>query len=159
MGVFELLFGEAPPAALRPALTIAAPPADVEWRQIRPRRGPVVHARLATEDGAVRTAGGLLHYRAGQHYILDRGRDGYSVIGRDIFERTYRARPDGAFDKRTHIVYRYFKLSEPARVMTREGAQLASPGDWIVEGVDAELWPVPAAKARRLYIELGGGQP
>jgi hypothetical protein len=36
-------------------------------------------------------------------------------------------------------------------VKTLEGDQQAKPGDWIMQGVAGELWPVPREEALRKY--------
>jgi hypothetical protein len=36
-------------------------------------------------------------------------------------------------------------------VHTLEGDQKAAAGDWIVQGVTGELWPVPREKALKKY--------
>jgi hypothetical protein len=52
---------------------------------------------------------------------------------------------------RPDITLRYFTLDRPATIQTLEGEQHARAGDWIVEGVNGELWPVPPETAREKY--------
>jgi hypothetical protein len=42
-------------------------------------------------------------------------------------------------------------LNRRVLVQTLEGPQVAHPGDWIMQGVAGELWPVPHEKARQKY--------
>lgn len=150
MQLFELVFGRRG-ARQRPLAIIEAPPAHAEWRKVKPRKLGVFQAELAITDGEVRTDQGALKYKAGQHYILTSRHTPTSVVRRDIFERTYRKRILGGYEKRPDVVYRYFTLDHPALVKTAEGPQRAEPGDWIIEGVAGELWPVSAHEAQRKY--------
>ena len=145
--VLDFVFGHRPERL--PLL--AAPPADAVWRSVRPRRGRPVRAKLATKDGAVRSRRGSLNYKAGEHYIVRRRRVAPSVVQREMFERTYERQPDGTYAKRRDLEYRYFTLSYPCIVHTREGAQRAAAGDWIVQGLEGELWPLSPTLGRRLY--------
>lgn len=149
-GVLDFVFGHQP--AKLPLVT--TPPADVIWRSVRPRRGRPVRAKLATKDGAVRSRRGYLNYKAGEHYIVRRRRGAPSVVQREMFERTYERQPDGTFAKRRNLEYRYFSLSYPCIVQTREGAQRAAAGDWIMQGLEGELWPLSPEQGRRLYAPL-----
>ncbi len=149
-GVLDFVFGSRPERLP----VIAAPPLDAAWRSVRPRRGRPVRAKLATKDGAVRSGRGYLNYTAGEHYIVRRRRSAPSVVQRQMFERTYERQPDGTYAKRRDLEYRYFTLSYPCIVQTREGAQRAHPGDWIMQGLEGELWPLSPKLGRRLYIPL-----
>lgn len=145
--VFDFVFGKQPERLP----VIDAPPPAAPWRTVHPRRGQPVRARLAPKDGAVRTSRGYLSYKTGEHYIVRSRRGAPSVVQRDMFERTYERRPDGSYTKRSDLEYRYFTLPYPCVVQTREGAQRAVPGDWIMQGLDGELWPLSPQQGRRLY--------
>jgi hypothetical protein len=149
-GVLDFIFGHRP-AGLP---VIAAPPEDAFWRSVRPRRGRPVRAKLATKDGSVRSRRGFLHYQAGEHYIVRRRRGAPSVVQRQMFERTYERQPDGSYAKRRDLEYRYFTLPHSCIVQTREGAQRAAAGDWIMQGLEGELWPLSPEQGRRLYAPL-----
>jgi hypothetical protein len=155
MSLFDLVFGHqatqagAPGGARLPV--IEAPPPAIVWRNIRARKGRAVRARLAEQSGVLDTKRGPARYQAGEHYIVEHGGDDRAVVGRDVFERTYQRRPDGAYEKRTDIPYRYFTLPYSAMVRTLEGFELAKARDWIVEGVNGELWPVAPKKGREVY--------
>jgi hypothetical protein len=147
MRVIDTIFGARP----APPPLISAPPPDAVWHAVRPRANAPVRARLATRNGALRTTGGLLHYRSGEHYIVTRRGGGASVVKRSIFEATYRRRSDGQCEKRTDIDYRYFVLPHPVIVATPEGRQRAAAGDWIMQGTEGELWPISPAKGILTY--------
>ena len=57
----------------------------------------------------------------------------------------------GLYRKRTDVIFRYFTLKRRVLVQTLEGPQVAKPGDWIMQGVKGELWPVSSEKAREKY--------
>jgi hypothetical protein len=137
--------GEEPPH-------IDAPPEAVKWRFVRPKADAhPVRAHLADADGELPSASGALAYKAGEHYIVEYGPDDRAPVRRAIFERTYRQRADGLYEKRTDVVLRYFTLPHAAIVETLEGDKRAAARDWIMVGVVGEMWPVAANEARRKY--------
>lgn len=143
-----LLFGRRP----QPAPRINRAPPGVVWRSIRPAglQDPV-RAELARASGAIETRRGKLRYQAGKHYIVHYGAGDVAPVRRAIFERTYRRRDDGMYEKSPDIVLRYFTLSHAVIVETLEGPESAKPGDWIIEGVTGELWPMDARDAAGKY--------
>lgn len=146
MGFFNFLFGEKP----RPV--IATPPADVVWRNVRPKPDqPAVRARRAESDCLVETGQGKLKARGGDDYIISYSPDDHAVISKEVFEATYEPAGDGLYRKRTDVVFRYFTLPYACIVETMEGRQSAERGDWIMQGVVGELWPIPVAKAEAKY--------
>jgi hypothetical protein len=146
MNLFTLVFGEKP----RPVLTDA--PANADWRAVRPKpnQKPVL-AHRAEADCTVETANGQLKARGGHDYIAHYGPDDKAVIRGDIFTATYEPLGGGLYRKRSDIVLRYFTLDHACVVETMEGPQHAKPGDWIMQGVQGELWPMPAEKAEAKY--------
>ena len=126
-------------------------PNNVHWRKAHPRGVERVRAWIAAQDCEVVTGHGVLKARGGADMIVAYGPREVSVVRRDLFERTYKAIGGGVFAKRTDVDVRYFVLDRPAIVQTLEGEQQAKPGDWIVEGVEGELWPVSAKAAKRKY--------
>ena len=74
------------------------------------------------------------------------------MVRRTWFENTYEPAGDGLFKKRADLKLRYFTLDHSALVETAEGTQYAAPGDWIMEGLEGELWPVPRNEAHRKYV-------
>ena len=128
-----------------------APPGAV-WRDIRPKPNqPPVRARRAEADCTVSTSQGDMRARGGLDYIVTYDLDDHSVVRAEIFERTYEPLGGGLYRKRSDIKLRYFTLDRPVLVHTLEGDQKAAAGDWIVQGVTGELWPVPREKALRKY--------
>ncbi|MGD9980558.1 MAG: exopolysaccharide biosynthesis protein [Hyphomonadaceae bacterium] len=148
--VLDFVFGHRPARAP----IIAAPPADAHWQAVRPRRGRPVRAKLATKNGAIHSGRGYLHYRADEHYIVRRRHSAPAVVERALFERMYERQQDATYAKRRDVEYRYFTLSYPCIVKTREGAQRAAAGDWIMQGLEGELWPLSPKQGRRLYAPL-----
>lgn len=140
-----------------PSMPLISTPSDLPphtpIRIVRPRgRGERVMAILAKTDGEIQTQSGSdAKYRAGEHYIVDYPSGERQVVRRDIFERTYRNTRPGVFRKKTDIRYRAAVAQEELQVATLEGQRIAHPGDWIMIGVADELWPVPAADAKRKY--------
>ncbi len=150
MNLVHLIFGKRPvPTA---TLTLTTPPADVAWREARPKPDLTpVHAWRAEADHNVHTHQGVLQARGGRDFIIDYGNGDHAVVRADIFERTYEPAGDGLYRKRDDIKFRFFTLKERALVQTLEGVQEAAPGDWIMQGVAGELWPVPHDKALDKY--------
>lgn len=128
-------------------------PAGVDWRRIKPRAALALRAWKAERDGLIATPEGALRYQAGRDWIVEHGQDDYAVVRADIFARTYAEAGEGRFRRRDDVQLRYFRLPHPARIKTLEGIRRADQGDWIVEGLNGELWPVKADKARKTYIE------
>jgi hypothetical protein len=154
MNLGEVIFGARPSFARSP-VTIKAPPRHARWRQVRPKPdGERVRARRAEADHEVTTAHGKLRARGGEDFIVTYGRGDHAVVRGDIFEKTYQPDGNGAYKKRSDIVLRYFTLERPALIHTLEGEQRAEPGDWIMQGVAGELWPVPQDKALQKYDPL-----
>jgi hypothetical protein len=128
------------------------PPLGVDLHPIRPKPNqPSVRARLAEADCALSTEQGKLTARGGLDYIVTYDLDDHAVVSAEIFERTYEPLGGGLYRKRSDIILRYFTLDHPVLVHTLEGDQKAAAGDWIVQGVTGELWPVPREKALKKY--------
>lgn len=138
-----------------PATVITAPPPGVTWTQVTARaEGRTVRARLAKRHGRLRTRRGFASYAPGRHYIVDYGHGDRAVARREIFERVYRDVGGGEYEKRPEIVYRYFTLPYDVTVSTLEGPEVAKAGDWIMEGVDGELYPMTPERGREIYQTL-----
>jgi len=147
VNLLEFVFGARP----RALDVIGVPPHSVEWRRIRARPSPPVRARRAEADCVVETGQGGLKARGGKDYIVTHADGARAVVRGDIFDRTYASSDDGSYVKRTDIVLRCFTLDRPAMIETLEGLQRAEAGDWVVQGVAGELWPVPRSKALSKY--------
>lgn len=152
MQLMDLLFGKASSSR---AAVLCEPPQRVTWRKIRPRADDTVRAHVAEADHLVATEhGGVLAARAGQDVVVDQRNGEKAVVRRDIFDRTYEPAGGGLYRKREDVVLRYFTLKKPVMVETMEGRQRAEAGDWIIEGVAGELWPVARDKALEKYEPL-----
>lgn len=131
---------------------IEAPPKRVRWRDVRAReQQETVRAWRVESDHRISTSRGSLQARGGQDVIVETPDGDHSVVRSDIFERTYEALGGGLYRKRGGTRLRYFTLDRPALIKTLEGVQEAQPGDWIMQGVAGELWPVPRAEAEAKY--------
>lgn len=150
MNVMRALFGS-PEAASSRRAPLQAPPAGVRWREVRAKPAAAKRAWLSEEDQLIDTEHGKLRARAGKDYILAHGPGDHSVVRRDIFEAIYEPLGGGLYRKRTDVILRYFTLNRRVVVQTLEGPQAARPGDWIMQGVKGELWPISAEKAREKY--------
>lgn len=118
---------------------------------MRQAAGAPVRAELARSTGCIETPRGALRYEAGKHYIVHHGPGEREPVRRAMFERLFKRRSDGRFEKRTDVVLRYFTLSYPVLIETSDGAQLAHPGDWIMEAGSDELWPISMRDAYENY--------
>lgn len=160
MDVVELIFGRRPVQSGRTAAfpVLTAAPADAAWQTVRPRSpGAPVRARIAEHDGVLNTKRGELTYRAGAHYLVSYSNGDRSVVQRDIFERTYVRRPDGRYEKRRDLTFRYFTLPHAVIVATAEGQERARKGDWIMEDAGGRLYPLSPAYGRRTYEAAAAG--
>lgn len=127
------------------------PPPGARWRLVRPRPTEPVRAELARSNGEIETSRGVLRYKAGKHYIVRYGPGDRAPVRRALFDHLYRRRDDGRYEKRPDILLRYFTLSYPVMIETLDGAELAHPGDWIMQGAAEELWPISARDAQAKY--------
>jgi hypothetical protein len=130
------------------------PPPGVAMTAVKPRGEEIVSARLAKSDGAIESERGRLSFEAGKHYLVRYSNGDEAPVLKAIFERLYRRRIDGKYEKRRDVRLRYFTLPYAVRVMTMEGPRTAAPGDWIIEGVIGELYPAPAAVAESKYERI-----
>ncbi|MGD9965906.1 MAG: hypothetical protein AB7T59_05255 [Hyphomonadaceae bacterium] len=150
MNVMRALFGAPAQSSPRPP-SLTSPPTGVRMRRVRAKAAPAKRAWLADTDTLLDSEHGKLRARAGKDYVLAHGPGDHSVVRRDIFEATYEPLGGGLYRKRTDVIFRYFTLKQRVVVQTLEGPQAARPGDWIMQGVKGELWPVSAEKAREKY--------
>lgn len=130
---------------------IAAPPANAQWRNVVAKPQPAVRAALAEANADVRTEHGVLRAVRGRDYIVEYDGGARAVVRADIFEKTYEPLGGGLYRKRTDVLLRYFTLKQRVVVETLEGPQTAEPGDWIMQGVEGELWPVSPEKGAEKY--------
>jgi hypothetical protein len=73
------------------------------------------------------------------------------TVEADIFARTYRRLPDGRFTKDATVDA--VRTEQALDVPTREGVARAEPGDWVLRGVDGELWTVTDDYFRTHYAD------
>jgi hypothetical protein len=152
MWIADLIFGARPPRRLQQPLLIEYAPKDANWRRVRPRYdADPVRAWCAETDSVIVTDHGELKVRGGRDMIVTQELGHNSVVRADVFDRTYESLGGGLYRKRHDLVLRYFTLDRPALVRTLEGEQHAEAGDWIMEGVIGELWPIDAEEAERKY--------
>lgn len=55
-------------------------------------------------------------------------------------------------------VFRARQAQVQETIATDEGDAVAKPGDWIVEGVRGEIWPVPAQRFEATYTPVADGE-
>lgn len=157
MDIVDLIIGRQPTnaAPTLPQTVITKAPHGVTWTQVTTRAdGQAGRAKLARRDGRLRTKHGVVSYLKDRHYIVDYGGGDRAVARRDIFERIYTPLGGGRYAKRAEIVYRYFTLPYDVTVNTAEGPEAAKAGDWIMEGIEGELYPIRPEHARKLYETL-----
>lgn len=124
---------------------------DGEWRSFH-RRGEVDAVQIdqqwtwTTDDGDTMTA------EPGDWKVTDDSGAVRSVAA-DVFARSYREIGAGRY-ARTGM-FRARQATAEETIDTLEGTATAHPGDWIVEGVSGEQWPVPRAQFERSYEEIG----
>ncbi len=154
MDLLRFVIGRRParrvPCGNLPLLTV--PPDDARWTQVRSRRDPrTVRATLATAKGVLKTRRGRAPYTPGRHYIVEYAPGDRAIVAKDVFERVYEPLGQGRYKKRAGILYRYFTLPFPALIATAEGEEIADAGDWIVQGLMGELYPVSPERGRDIY--------
>ena len=149
---------EAPPqdeevvyAAPKDLPVVLSTPLDAPLTAISPKPSKPVRAELAKTSGEINTGTGVLRYEKGQHYIVRYSKDDTAPVERSIFESTYTRVGNGRYQKRDDLILFYFTFAGPVMVETREGMKRAEAGDWIVQGVEGELYCMPAKKGAQLY--------
>ena len=111
-----------------------------------------VRAHRLTEARNWRTANGSDLDAAAGDWLLTDADDGsgreWTVAG-GVFDRSYARLPDGSYRKTATV--EAVRLDAPLDVPTLEGTSVAAAGDWLVRGVDGELWPVDDEHFRTHY--------
>lgn len=148
MNLINAIFGAKPVSYSEPLME---PPKGVRLHEVRAKEAPAKRAWLAEADSHIHTEHGVLQARGGKDYVLAHGPGDHSVVRKDIFEAMYAPLGGGLYRKRTNVIFRYFTLKQRVLVQTLEGPLVANPGDWIMQGVKGELWPVSPEKAREKY--------
>ncbi len=110
-----------------------------------------VRAKLAHADGVLKTKRGRNPYQRGRHYIVEYAPGDRAVVNRDVFERSYDRIGGDQYKKRAGLLYRYFTLSHAAMIATLEGPERADAGDWIMEGLSGDIYPMSPARGLEIY--------
>lgn len=135
-----------------PVVPQGGPPEAAEYRRI----GTVRARRLNARRPWTRRAGDQLYGDTGDWRVVDGGGDERTV--RDPEFRGSHEPLGGDFWLRTGN-YRAWRVSQAVVLRTREGCATALPGDWVVEGVRGERWPVTDDQFRRSYTVPAGPPP
>ncbi len=139
---------------------------DVGFMPIVPQGGPeeatkfqrvgIVRARrLDVHWPWIRRHGEHLIGEAGDWQVRDKAGDERTV--RDAEFRKTHERLDGDRWRRRGTL-RAWRVTEKVTLRTIEGRTHAYPGDWVVEGLSGERWPVPHEQFRRTYRAVQDGQ-
>lgn len=108
----------------------------------------VVEARPVATERAFRSARGSdLVGRSGDWLVTD-GTSEW-VVAATIFDRAYRELSDGRFAKDAPV--RAVQVEQRVQVTTLEGSATAEAGDWVLRGIDGEMWPVTDEFFRNNY--------
>lgn len=139
-----------------PGATVIATPHDLPphtpIKIVRLRgHGERVAASLANANGDILNAEGhVVSFRDGEDYVVEHRTGHRDVVPRVVFERTFKRRKQG-FREDTDIRYRAAIAQKELHIATREGVKTAREGDWVMIGLQDEMWPVPADVAKRKY--------
>lgn len=112
-------------------------------REVRARR-------LERESGWTTPSGSTLRAAAGDWELTDGTRTW--TVASDIFAKTYTEVAPGVYRKTGRV--QAVRLNEDAVIPTLEGESVARAGDWVVRGVNGEVWPVPAEEFAEAYDAL-----
>jgi hypothetical protein len=112
------------------------------------RSTAVVDATRLTAPRTWHTARGCALAAVAGDWLVTDGSEEWTVAA-DIFARTYDRLPDGRYAK--HATVDAVRTDRPVEVRTLEGPARAEPGDWVLRGVDGELWTVTDAYFRTHY--------
>ncbi len=83
-------------------------------------------------------------------YKIDEGNGKFYVVDKEVFERTYNRAP-GTEDQYVRKSIRAREAQEDQIIQTRAGDVQAKKGDYLVTGVDGEVYVVEKAKFHDLY--------
>lgn len=121
----------------------------------RYRAAAPVHAQRLVEGRRWRTENGSDLDAAAGDWLLTDGRREWTVAA-GVFDRSYDPLPDGTFRRSAPV--EAVRLTADLDVPTLEGVSAAVAGDWLVRGVDGELWPVDDGHFRRRYTPDTGSE-
>jgi len=112
------------------------------------RVGTVRARRLQGRRPWMRRSRDELQGDAGDWRVIDDA--GQERTVRDLAFRGSHAPLGGDSWRRTGM-FRAWQVSEAVVLRTMEGREVAQPGDWVVEGILGERWPVSDEQFRRTY--------
>ncbi|MGA5541347.1 hypothetical protein ACPCIR_05795 [Mycobacterium sp. NPDC051198] len=118
-----------------------------QWRRFT-RRGIVTAHRRDQPWSWTTKSGDVMHGEAGHWSVTDE-HGGQRSVSPAAFAASYVA-IDGDRYQRTGVFLARQVLEEEV-VVTDEGTALAKVGDWILQGSQGEVWPVPAAAFAETY--------
>jgi hypothetical protein len=137
-----------------PVVPAGGPPEAAEFQRI----GTVRARRLRVRRPWIRRSGDELYGDAGDWRVVDDSGDERTV--RDMEFRDSHEPLNGELWRRTGT-YRAWQVSEDLVLRTTEGRATALSGDWVVEGLRGQRWPVTDDQFRRSYRKSpeSAGQP
>jgi hypothetical protein len=124
-----------------------AGPSDERWAPYR-RTGTVTAQQRSTAWTWTSHSGETMNADAGDWEVRDGDADSWSVRD-DIFRSTYEHLDGDRWHRGGVVVARRARGGET--VNTLEGPVTAADGDWVVQGVEGEQWPVPGEEFARRY--------
>jgi hypothetical protein len=127
---------------------VSGEPSELLRGARRYRSTSVVRATRLTEPRTWSSdRGSTLAAAAGDWLVTDGATEWTVAAG--VFARTYRRLSDGRFAKDAPVDA--VRADHPVEVPTLEGSARAETGDWLLRGVDGELWTVTDAYFRANY--------
>ena len=114
----------------------------------RYRGTAVVRAVRLTAPRVWRTGRGSELSAAAGDWLVSDGAEEWTVAA-EVFARSYRALPDGRYVKDADVWA--VRADRAGEVSTLEGPVRNEAGDWVLRGVDGELWTVTDAYFRSHY--------
>jgi hypothetical protein len=129
---------------LIPVVPAGGPPEAAEFQ----RTGDVWASKLSAPRRWVRRSGDELHGRDGDWRVVDsHGEE------RTVGDMEFRASHEPIGGERWRRIGRFiaWQVSEGLVIRTKEGRATAHAGDWVVEGIGGERWPVSDDQFQRTY--------
>ncbi|HEY0933582.1 MAG TPA: hypothetical protein VGD91_07565 [Trebonia sp.] len=130
-----------------PVVKAGGPPHAASYERV----GIVEARQLSSRYAWRRRTGEELHGEAGDWRVIDdHGHE------RTVGDAEFRAAHDfiGGWRWRRIGAFRAWPVSETLVLRTKEGSATAFPGDWVVEGVHGERWPVSNQQFQRSYRRI-----
>jgi hypothetical protein len=131
-------------AGLLPIVPVGGPQAAGSFERV----GVVRARRLAARLHWTLPSGEELFGDAGDWHVIDGGGTARTVTDSE-FRSSHCQLADGRWQRIG--VFRAWQVAEAVVLRTKEGSATAQPGDWVVEGLAGERWPVSDGQFRRSY--------